>query len=149
MSGGQTPLWLPSGFVCQLPREESRDSQAEEVSQPPLGNPAGEAWDPMSIRPRRPACLQPGETAKLALTRVPALPVGPGANNSSQSLPQCQRPKEKETRPCQLSPRHWGLSPQDSKFIQTVKSQEAAKRWGPPTCTCNGSNCTLCPPKQV
>lgn len=59
-------------FLASCPREENRDSQAEEVSQPWLGNPAGEAWDPVSILPRRPACLQPGETAKLALGFQPS-----------------------------------------------------------------------------
>lgn len=54
----------------------------------PPGNPAGEARDPVSIRPRRPACWQPVWTAELALVSSPPrwqLPDGP---------------EGKETRPC-------------------------------------------------
>lgn len=94
--GPRPPPSLPSRNLSAAQDGERRHTGGA-VTQPAVGKSSEEAWDPVSICPRKPGLFAAWVDSQ-AGTGSPALPTGPGANNSSQGLLQRRRPEENETQ---------------------------------------------------
>lgn len=135
MSGGQAepegpgrrPRPPPSESVCQLPREESRDGQAE-VVQP---------WLELGRGGGGPVSMRPGRRSVCSLGRRPRwLSVcSPPTNSGSRGLPQRQHQRRRKlTLPC---PGNQGLSPgRGEKTTGHPTHTTAAETWRRPTPMC-------------